>query len=43
MRFAFGAGFAARRLTQSMMKSLARHPATARVSNAKSIADRAAE
>jgi thioredoxin reductase len=43
MRFAFGAGFAARRLTQTMMKSLARHPATARVSSAKSVADRAAE
>jgi thioredoxin reductase len=43
MRFAFGAGFAARRLTQTMMKSLARHPATARVSSAKSIGDRAAE
>jgi hypothetical protein len=43
MRFAFGAGFAARRLTQTMMKSLARHPATAHVSSAKSVADRAAE
>jgi cation diffusion facilitator CzcD-associated flavoprotein CzcO len=43
MRFAFGAGFAARRLTQSLVKSLARHPASARASSAKSVVDRAAD
>jgi hypothetical protein len=31
MRFAFGAGFAARRLTQTMAKALAQSPASAPV------------
>jgi hypothetical protein len=39
MRFAFGAGFAARRLTQTMTKALARNPASAPVSRAETIAD----
>jgi hypothetical protein len=33
MRFAFGAGFAARRLTQAMMKSLERNRASVPVSS----------
>jgi Pyridine nucleotide-disulphide oxidoreductase len=33
MRFAFGAGFAARRLTQAMSKAVAQSPASARVAN----------
>jgi len=43
MRFAFGAGFAARCLTETLAKSLARNPASARASGVESIADRAAE
>jgi hypothetical protein len=43
MRFAFGAGFAARRLTQTTVKSLARNPTSARVPGVESIGDRAAE
>ncbi len=39
MRFAFGAGFAAKRLTQSMMKSLARNPAAVPASNIATIAE----
>jgi thioredoxin reductase len=43
MRFAFGAGFAARRLTQALAKSLARHPESARATSAESVVDRAAD
>jgi thioredoxin reductase len=43
MRFAFGGGFAARRLTHAMAKSLARNPAAARVSRVDSVGDRAVE
>ena len=39
MRFAFGAGFAAKRLTQTMMKSLARNPASVPASRMSTIAE----
>jgi thioredoxin reductase len=39
MRFAFGAGFAARRVTQAVVKSLARNPATVRSSSVATIAE----
>ena len=39
MRFAFGAGFAARRLTQTMMKSLARNAASVPASRMSTIAE----
>jgi hypothetical protein len=39
MRFAFGAGFAARRVTRTMMKSLARNPASVPASRMSTIAE----
>jgi len=39
MRFAFGAGFAARRLTQTMMKSLARNATSVPASRMSTIAE----
>jgi thioredoxin reductase len=39
MRFAFGAGFAAKRLTERMMKSLARNPASIPASRMSTIAE----
>jgi thioredoxin reductase len=39
MRFAFGAGFAAKRLTQTVVKSLARNPASVRVSGVATITE----
>jgi cation diffusion facilitator CzcD-associated flavoprotein CzcO len=39
MRFAFGAGFAAKRVTQTMMKSLARNPASVPASRMSTIAE----
>jgi thioredoxin reductase len=39
MRFAFGAGFAAKRITQSVVKSLARNPAPARASGVATITE----
>jgi thioredoxin reductase len=39
MRFAFGAGFAARRVTETMVKSLERNPTTARASRVATTAD----
>jgi thioredoxin reductase len=39
MRFAFGAGFAARRVTETLVKSLERNPATARASSVATMAD----
>jgi len=39
MRFAFGAGFAARRLTQAMLQSLARNPAAVATSSVATIAE----
>jgi len=39
MRFAFGAGFAAKRLTQTVVKSLARNPASARASGVATITE----
>lgn len=39
MRFAFGAGFAAQNLTQTMIKALKRNPAAVQVRNVASIAD----
>jgi hypothetical protein len=39
MRFAFGAGFAARRLTQAMLTSLARNPASVVTSSVATITE----
>jgi thioredoxin reductase len=39
MRFAFGAGFAAENLTETMVKSLKRNPAAVQVRNVASVAD----
>jgi hypothetical protein len=39
MRFAFGAGFAARRLTQAMVKALARTPAKVPASHMSTITE----
>jgi hypothetical protein len=39
MRFAFGAGFSAKRLTQTVLRSLARNPASVRSSGVATVAE----